>query len=247
MKTLQNILQVIAGCVLIVIGLVSLAFITYAIVQRPPATTVVVLRDVTDTFDAQPDVGELLELFDRSVAGRWNGAHFYASTVTDVSYNRVSEAHLPPASRWLSNELQRDIDVKQFQADVSSIVAVVSADTVGRPHSSVYQAIALQLERLSEEISEKKVLVVYSDLMENSPDLSMYEKATFNALQTNPDSIAAVLAQQQPLPSLTGIEVYLIHQPLDAVTDKQFRVVSGFYRDLLQSKGATVHVSANLN
>ena len=247
MKAIVFTLRVIAGLCAIALSLAVLAWIVRGLVQRPPITTVVVLRDVTDRFEAQPEVGEILELFDRSAAGRWNGAHLLASTVTDVSYNRVAEVKLNPASKWLSNELQREKDVKRFEADVVNIVGLISADTAGRSHSSVYRAVALQLIRLSKDPAARRSLVVYSDLMENSPDLSMYHAATFRALQADPGSVAALLEQQEPLPSLRGIEVHLVHQPTDAVTDKQYRVVSGFYRQLLESKGATVHISANLN
>ena len=247
MKAFIYTLRVIAAVAVGLVGLAAIFWTVRGLVQRPPITTVVVLRDVTDTFGAQPDVGEILELFDRSAAGRWNGAHLLASTVTDVSYNRVAEVKLNPASKWLSNELQRKKDVVQFEADVVKIIGLVSGDTVGRSHSSVYRAVALQLLRLSEDPAAKRILLVYSDLMENSPDLSMYDEATFRALQADPGSVAALLEQQEPLPSLRGIEVHLVHQPTDAVTDKQYRVVSGFYRQLLESKGATVHISANLN
>jgi len=247
MKAFIYTLRVIAAVAVGLVGLAAVFWIVRGLLQRPPITTVVVLRDVTDTFGAQPEVGEILELFDRSAAGRWNGAHLLASTVTDVSYNRVAEVKLNPASKWLSNELQRGKDVVQFEADVVKIIELVSGDTAGRSHSSVYRAVALQLVRLNKDPAARRVLVVYSDLMENSADLSMYDAATFQALQTDPGSVAALLEQQEPLPSLEGIDVHLVHQPTDAVTDKQYRVVSGFYRQLLESKGATVHISANLN
>ncbi|HZG01750.1 MAG TPA: hypothetical protein VEY71_12145 [Chitinophagales bacterium] len=246
MKAIVFTLRVIAAVAAGLVGLAAIFWIVRGLVHRPAVTTVVVLRDVTDTFGAQPDVGEILELFDRSAAGRWNGARLLASTVTDVTYNRVAEVKMKPDNKWLSNELQRNKEVKQFQSDVVDVVALVSSEAAGRSHSSVYRAIAVQLTRLADHESTTKIFVVYSDLMENSPDLSMYDDSTFRALQTDPGSVAALFEQQQPLPSLDGIDVRLIHQPTDAARDRQYRIVSGFYRNLLESKGARVQIGANV-
>ena len=51
---------------------------------------------------------------------------------------------------------------------------------------------------------------------------------------------------QSKLPTLAGITVYLIYQPKDANDDAVYHVVSNFYKQLLESKGATVRIEANL-
>ena len=81
--------------------------------------------------------------------------------------------------------------------------------------------------------------------MENTDLVSFYHSKTFKFLQSNPGAMKK-LFEQQPLNSLTGIEVNLLFQPKDTAQDEQFKVVSGFYRKLLEDKGAQVTIGANL-
>ena len=62
-----------------------------------------------------------------------------------------------------------------------------------------------------------------------------------------PETIETIFEKKAVLPSLVGIEVYLIYQPTTAENDATYRVVSEFYKTLLESKGATVNISANLS
>jgi hypothetical protein len=82
--------------------------------------------------------------------------------------------------------------------------------------------------------------------MENDLDISLYSKQELELLKANPDSLKEIFEKRKALPSLPGIEVYFIYQPSNAIDDKDYRLVSDFYRSLLESKGATVHISANL-
>jgi Uma2 family endonuclease len=74
----------------------------------------------------------------------------------------------------------------------------------------------------------------------------LYSKQELELLNTNLDSLKGIFEKRKALSSLQGIEVYFIYQPNNAVEDKDYRLVSDFYRSLLESKGAIVHISANL-
>jgi hypothetical protein len=217
------------------------ALVTY---HKPVSTEISVLGDITDSLLAKPDAKEIIRLYNFSNNNKWNAALFRFADVTDVSMNRTSEFKMESENKWLSNEPERDKEIKKFQSGISEVLS--ANESFGREHSSVYLPIAHELIRLSESKLEKRMLLVYSDLMENTPDLSFYDKRDFQLLVSNPDSLKKLFTQWEPLPSLNGIAVFLIYQPADIDADWKFKEVSGFYKKFLEDKGAQVNVLANL-
>ena len=208
-------------------------------------TEVSVFRDVTSQHLAQPDSGALLKFYDFS-DNEWNGGIFRFTNITDVSANPVIEVSIDPANKWLSSLPQRNQNIQKFEGQVEQITTNAQQDTVGRWHSSIYLPIAREINRLSQSTANRRVLVVYSDLMENEPDFSFYSSSTFSLLQSNPEVVTKFFEQEQSLGQLNGIEVYFIYQPDSTLSDQQFNVVSGFYKNLLEAKGAKVTIEANL-
>ena len=224
------------------------AGISYVVVsyKTPPTMDISTLHDLTDKLLVQPKANDLLNLYDFTGENKWNGASFRFSNLTDVSYNHASAVHIDKAHNWLSNEPEREKTILKFQNEVSNIVAQSTKDSIGKEHSAIYLPIAMELERLSYSKAEKRILIIYSDLMENDLDLTLYSKNELQLLKTNPDSLKEVFEKRKTLPSLVGIDVYLIYQPEDAEADGEYRIISAFYRRMLEEKGAMVHIAANL-
>jgi hypothetical protein len=82
--------------------------------------------------------------------------------------------------------------------------------------------------------------------MENSDNLSFYRKEDFSILKANPRQIQEQFEKLVALNPLVGIDVWFIYQPRDTKDDHDFQIVSGFYKRLLESKGARVNISANI-
>ena len=231
--------------IILVILLASIAtgFYTY---QSPITTEMSVLRDITDMHLAQPGTNEVSKLFDLSGENMWNGVLFRFSNVSDVSYNQTSETKIEAVNKWLSNEIERSKQIKQFQNELSQIITDGAGDRTGKDYSSVYLPLARELKKLSESKGQKKIFLVFSDLMQNDFDVSLYDKKEFELIQSNPDSLKQLFEKQEPMPVLTGIQIYLVYQPENAEKDKRYRIVSEFYKNLFEEKGATVHIQANL-
>jgi len=204
-----------------------------------------VLRDVTELHLSQPMANEILPLYGLDIQ-KWSGGDFHFANISDVSYNQTKEAHLTTANQWLSNEYDRTKQVKLFYSSITQILTDAQKDTIGRWHSSIYVPLANELNRLSQSTSKRRILLVYSDLMENDLSLSFYNKRTLSLLASNPGVVRKQLESIASLNNLSGIEIHLLYQPPNAESDMQFKIVSGFYKQLLESKGATVSISANL-
>jgi len=205
-----------------------------------------VFRDVTDKYLAKPEASEILTFFNLSDGGNWNGAIFRFSDLSDVSYNKSLEVRIDPANPWFSNEIERQKQIESFDNAASTILNDAEKDSIGRNNSSIYLPIAGELNRLSQSKAQKRILIIYSDLMDNDLDVSLYSKNEFRELEQNPQSLRSVFEARQQLGDLTGIEVHFIYQPADVLQDKEYRIVSAFYQKLLEDKGASVTIEANL-
>ena len=209
------------------------------------STEVYLLYDVTDPEIAKPDPGQILSLY--HFESVYNGGVFHLTKVTDVTYNPMLEAGIAPANKWLSNELERGKQVDQFKGQVLKIIDTASNDSALRTNSSIYLPISTALSELSTSKTQRKILLVYSDLMENTLQMSFYKKETFSLLQSNPQKISYYFLSQSNLPSLLGIEVQLIYQPKDNSDDQRYQLVAGFFKKMLEGRGAKVTVSAGIN
>lgn len=231
-----------------IILLTSLVVLIAACSTSKPHTTTIVagLVDVTDKNIVRPDAVSIIKLygFDKD---KWNGGSFRFSAVTRVSLNPREYSDIGEANQWLSNDFQRDDEIKIFQKGVVDIIEKVEQTEVGQSNSSIYLPLANELNSLSKSNADRKILLVYSDLMEHTSFLSFYNKTDLARLVKYPESLADQLEKLQALDDLSGIEVYLIYQPADSKSDAIFQLVSGFYKKLLEERGAKVTITASLN
>jgi hypothetical protein len=204
-----------------------------------------VMRDITSPHLAEPVSSEIIPFYGLS-ANEWNGAIFRFQNISNVSFNPVAEASISSTNEWISNEFQRNNDIKVFNGQVAQIISDSTKYKVGWWHASVYLSIANELNLLSKSPAQKRILIVYSSLMENEPNYSFYCEHTFSMLQQAPEKVKEHFEKEQPLNNLNRVEVYLIYQPVNAFSDLQYQVVAGFYKTMLTAAGAKVTITANL-
>jgi len=209
-------------------------------------TEVVTIRDITDMMTVTPKVEDITPLFDLQKE-KWNGGIFRLVDLSDVSYNRTHEVNIEAENQWLSNEFTRNDAVKTFYSDINKTLSNSSKETIGKNNSSLYFPIATELNHLSQSHANKRIMLIYSDLMENTESISFYKKGTLTKLTTNPDSIKEQFELQMKLGNLSGITIYLIYQPVNTTDDEKYRIVSNFYKHLFESYGASVEITANVN
>lgn len=231
--------------IIMAIILVATALLLACTSQNPAITEVVVLRDITDRHLVQPNAEEILSLF--NLQSKWNGRVFRFTGLTDVSFNPATELKMEAQNEWLSNELDRDKEIKQFRNSLSEIIANDGKEAIGKGNSSVYFPIAKELNRLSQSSSTNRILLIYSDLMENTKEMSFYHNGKLNLLKANPEVVKRYFDLQVELKNLSGIKIIIIYQPNGIEEDELFKAVSGFYKNLLESKGALVEIIASIS
>lgn len=205
-----------------------------------------VLVDHTeDTFLAKPDKEAIKQGLDAD-KDIWQGYKYRMITITDVDYNPVYQAEILPDCEYLSNSYNRNDEVQKFFLEIDSAFQKTNDLTSGKMRSSIYIPLARELKHLSESTAKRKVLIIYSDLMEYSFLADFYKKTTLEKLENNPEVIEQILEKALPLADLKGIEVMIIYQPRNNTESRQFGIVSVFYKHLLENKGAKVTIGANL-
>lgn len=213
---------------------------------KPQTTEVSEIIDFTDKMIATPKPDNVNALFNLN-NNKWSGGVFRLLYITNVSYNPMSGAKIEAENEWLSNQFQRAEKVKMFYTEITKIISDISKEDVGKDNSAVYFPVAKELNRLSQSTANKKILLIHSDLMENTTGMSFYDKQTLSLLKTNSDSIKKYFESQMELKKMDGIKIYLIYQPINIREDEDYKVVSNFYKNLFESKGAEVEITASLN
>lgn len=214
--------------------------------KNQTSTDVTVMRDITDLQSSQLQAADILSLYHLDNF-KWDGGHFRFVEITDVSYNKVYEVNLNAENQWMGNEFDREKTVKEFSSSILKTLNSVQTVTPGKNMSSVYLPVVTELNRLSGSSSKNRIIIIYSDLMENTLVFSMYTKKNLDILKTHPESIRKYFEAMAPLKNLYGIKVHLIYEPNDNAADQVYKSVAGIYKGILENKGAVVEISANIN
>ncbi len=203
-----------------------------------------VLIDKTDTFLAKPDAEMIKGQYKAN--GAWEGYLLRVSTISDIDYNYTWEIKISPECQLLSNIYDRKDELAIFNSGIDSAFKEVEVSPTGKNSSSIYEPIIRELTLLKGQSSKRKILIVYSDLMEYSALSNFYDAQTIDGLKTRPDEFEMLFEKTMPVPDLTDIEAYFIFQPGDSLQSRQFETVSRFYKNLLIKHGASVTIAANL-
>jgi len=238
MKTTLTTILIITGIILFT-GCVQLS-------NSHSAIDASIIWDITDSMMVTPKLSEITSLYglDKDI---WNGGKFRLLNVTDVSINKIYEASIESENMWLGNKFKRNEKLKKFYSEIDGIISGALKQKIGKDNTSLYIPIAKELNRLSQSTANKKLLLVYSDLMQNTDDMSFYKNETLSLLRTNPDSVKKYFESQLKLKNLSGIKIYLVFQPQNMKQDEVYKIVSNFYKAMLESKGAEVEITASIN
>ncbi len=223
-------------------------------VKEVAATDIFLLVDTTDLLSPYPQSKPLLALYDFADY-KDQAARFRFTCITDRQLNAVLEYSLPgvvPGKVNPEDEGEgRENNVVDFFIKVEGTIdSVVKHCRYLRtlPYSECFRTISHELQTLTNSSASRKILIVFSNLRENSDIFSCYGNAAQKLLQNNPEKVADSLSMACPLPAnLSGIEIYLVYQPSDRIDDQVYLEMATIYKSLLESRGARVTIQTNSN
>ena len=222
--------------------------------EKELSTYVSVIVDITDPIEVRPDPDPILSLYHFSDYPD-KEAFFRLSIISDKKLNPVVEYHL--ADGKTTERKNRTGDVQYRAKLILSLYASIrksmsnfwlqNDSTHSLDHSECFNTIASELGVLSKSSANEKIIVIYGDLLENS-GFNSYIKSNQVLLQYDPGEVARQLHADELLPiDLTGITVFFIYRPETREQDQKYELVQGFYKYLLESRGAVVFTKATNN
>lgn len=209
-------------------------------------TEVSLINDMTDDFICRPKTNDISTIFDFT-NHLYYEAEFRYIEVTNLNVSTVQQAQIGKMPLYDRNKYRRQNAIKAFSNKIDTIITASENITPCKDNSAIYNPIAKELNRKSSSDASTKIMLIYSDLMENTDKMSFYNKSVLNSIKKEPEKMRQYFEFQTKLNNLNGIKIYIIYQPRNTEEDNAFGIVSGFYKQLFESKGAVVEITANLN
>lgn len=178
---------------------------------------------------------------------RNNQIEYRQAFITETFLNFTHQFELKKASpKIMSNDFDRDEEITEFKNNLDAALSLISQEKNGRQYSSVYVPFAREVNRMAQITADTKILVLVSDLTENSEFLSFFAKNFQNDLQNSPEVIEEYFQKELPLvDDLSGLTIHIVHQP-NELDNGVFKKLSRVYRSMLEKRGARIIVQANL-
>lgn len=177
---------------------------------------------------------------------RWGGYHFRLLIISEIDYTEAYEADIKPVCEAQANAYERKRKIATFNKKVEDILLKDEKKPYNKQESSIYLPLVVEMKRLMSRNAGRRVLIAYTDLIEKSSVMNWYNKKQLKTLEENPDSTAKMLQKQAEIPDLSGLEIHFIYQPVSIEENNRYRIISNFYKGLLESKGAAVEIQANI-
>lgn len=237
----------------ILISLVALLSCNKASKEQPDSIYVTTVVDITDSRQVYPDAEHILPLFGFK-NNEASEAMFKICTVTDKELNPAIEFRLPNGIETEKDNLEDDPDFRQklivkFFTSIRNTIAAFNTKVISDTainHSECFKSISNELQSLVNQKSVKRVLLVYSDLQENSAFFNCYSKSNQKLVQSNPERVADIFDTAGLMPKgLKNITVSFIYNPISREDDIRFMAMLKVYKKLLEVRGAKVTVSAS--
>ena len=214
-----------------------------------------VIVDITDPHSLLPIADPILKLYQFDISKNTE-ASFEICSLTDKHLNPDIEYHLPEGSITEKNNTGDDPQYREklvlsfydkIKQAISSFDSASNVDT-SLGHSECFATIAENLRGLNRKKAETNLLIVFSDLQENSEIFNCYPKANQELLQRRPNKVMEIFNNTHLLPdSLKGIKIFFVYEPHNREEDQRFNAIAEIFRVLLESRGAEVRIQANDN
>lgn len=216
-----------------------------------PCIIVSTIVDTSDVHILHPQAQPILSLYDFA-HDKSKEAIFRWQTISDMQLGPVGEYHLASeegtdmlhasAVPYLRKQL-----IQTFYDSVThAVTQLQTVPVTGSSHTECFACLAAECRYINEHENAKGIILLFSNLKENTYVFSCFRNEDAALLKTNPDRVASRLLKEYPLPaSLEGVTVYVIYQPANREDEQTFLLMQQLYTHILESRHARVLVQAN--
>lgn len=238
--------------------LISLLAFTSCKTETPQTTAITILIDVTDekfkddNFAAEnlPKFLSLMKL-DKETGG-FSGGEIKLSLINEVSDSKSQIAKIEVGETGMlgENPLNRLDEVNRFYANLEqSFSDVLDKANWGTQSSKIYQKVTRELIKMKKTEANRKYLIIFSDMLENSKLFTFYGtnwKNNIEKLKADPEATLENISKNGPaLPDLSEFDIYIISTRTSG-NDEKINLSEQFWTSLLEFQGASVTFSSSL-
>jgi len=219
-------------------------------------TSIYLFIDVTDTIFKNPetylsDIPIIIkEIGIDTIRGGFNGGEVKMFLLNNVSQTKSVTVKLNKGISGLlgQNELDRMDEIKTFYKKLNQgINDLLASIEFQREQSKIYQNICRELNTLSNTHSDKKIVIIYSDMLENSNLFTFYgEISKIQSYINDINSAMQELSKDCSLPELSAIDVHIVTIRTKE-TDEKINLAEQFWTKLFMSKNCQVTFDVELN
>ncbi|WP_167615485.1 hypothetical protein [Maribellus sediminis] len=226
--------------------------------QEVQYTQVCVLIDVTDekfrddnfVTENLPKFLKLMKL-DQASDG-FSGGEIKLSLINEVSDSKSKTIKIATAETGMlgENPLNRRDEVQRFSTELKeSFTTILENADWGTDASKIYQKVSRELLKMKRNEADRKYLIIYSDMLENSKLFSFYGsnwKQQIEKLAEDPELTLDQLAKNGPaLPDLSEFEIFVV-VTRNPENDEKTNLSEQLWTSILEQQGATVNFNSTL-
>ena len=231
--------------IVVIIGLTMSACTT----SDQTGVTVSVLEDVTeDYFIARPNASAIHSKFSLD-DDAWQSATFRYGAISSLVHNKRMEERLEGGEALLGNQLERDAKIKQFYAQIVSLLQE-PGEWSEHQYSSIWSPLVEELAHLQRDSSSQTALYLFSDLQENNSEwFSVHRYKDLVQLDTCPDKVEALFLEQASAlrKGSLYITVVVVYQPKTMEEDKAFAKMRKLYTHVFAELAIPIAFVSHLN
>ncbi|MBX7226413.1 MAG: hypothetical protein K1X55_10305 [Chitinophagales bacterium] len=243
----MRILYIILGIILL-----SIAFLLFIDTYINPTeksllntSEVYIFTDKTGTLIESLGVTDIVPLL-RFDINKYAWVKVKCFTLSNYEYNNVESIALANRFFLFSNPKKRDREIDQFIAQIDTTLESIYKTDTGKEKSSIYVPIIREANTLYTSRAFRKIIIIQSDLQENTNRFSLYNENDYALLKQSPEKVLKKLEQIEKLHTVKGLTVYLIYQPKSDKDNERFMAMATFYKALFEKQGAEVYIGSNI-
>jgi len=242
------------------VGIILLAFCSFSCLEneQPKYTQLTVLMDVTDEHlknenfvsENLPKYMELMQLDPQT--GGFSGGEVKLTFINEVSDSKSKTIKIEKGEPGLmgENPLTRKDEVMRFYKKLEEqLTAFSKTANWGTGSSKIYQKVARECIKMKRLDADRRCLIIYSDMLENSKLFNFYESGWKNKIEKMldaPEVTIQQLSENGPsLPDLSEFEIYIVAKRTPA-NDEKINHSEEFWTAILEHQGATVYFGSEL-
>ena len=230
----HRIIPIIIGCSLL------------TIVLHNSFTSVLIsnIVDVTDEIPHPLNSKQIISMFDMDRGLRsLYGFHFRLVLLTDTRPAHIHSAHLQHVPFYNWNPQKRKEEVAIFKAEIDSIYQLLTEEEGNRSKSVVWSTILDELAYLNTIRAQKRIVLVQSNLYENSTFSYVHDYETLTDTTVLRDAFIEIGTP----PKCRRTHIWLLYDPLSYADGLRFDHISSVVQQMLEEYSCSVQIGSSLH